>query len=262
MRLLVPLVVLGTGLVAGASCGGSASGAGRERVVVFASASLTEAFEVLAAELERARPELDVELHLAGTPQLVLQLSEGARADVLATADEPSMASVAAMGLCASGPRVLARNHLAILVAAGNPLGIAGLADLARDDLRDDLKVALCGPQVPAGRYARAALARAGVTLASVSDEPSVKAVVAKLLLGELDAGIVYASDARATSGRLEAIALAPEHDVLASYSIAALAPGTTPASGADPSAGASFVAFVLGADGQRILRSFGFEAP
>lgn len=221
-------------------------------MTVFAAASLAAPFEVLAREFERLHPGRAVQLHGAGTPQLVLQLREGAGADVFASADEAQMARIAGLGLVAGAPTVFARNALSIVTAAGNPRGVTGLADLARPDLA----VALCGPEVPAGRYAREACARAGVVARSLSDEPSVSAVLSKVRLGVLDAGIVYATDVRAAGTGVGAVSLAPEHAVVASYPIAALT------AGGSPDGGRAFVAYVLSPAGQRVLTEFGFEVP
>jgi len=243
----------GLGLAALAALGSCGSSADREpAVMVFASSSLTAAFEALAGAFEERHPDAAVDLHCAGTPQLVVQVREGAPVDVFASADAANMQRVQDGGHAAGPPIVLAENRLAIVVRRGNPKGIGGLADLARPDL----VVALCGPGVPAGRYARQALARAGSTVRSVSDEPSVSAVLAKVELGELDAGIVYATDVRAASGRVDGVEIADEHNVRAAYPIAVLTAGSNRA------AAASFVELALSEDGQRILRSFGFLVP
>lgn len=247
MQLRTGLIArVGAALLLAAACGGTATPV--RTTTVFAAASLTAPLTALAAEFEHAHAGVRVELHFAGTPQLVLQLREGARADVFASADETNMQRVVAAGQAAGAPQAFAHNRLAIVVPAGNPKSIGDLADLSRADLR----VALCGPEVPAGRYARQALAKAGVELAPVSDEPSVKAVVAKVRLGEIDAGIVYRTDARAEG--VEALPVAALHDVVASYPIVALR-GARRADDA-----AAFVAFVLSASGQRILAEHGFE--
>ena len=216
---------------------------------VFASASLTEAFEALAAAYAAERDAPLPVLHFAGTPQLLVQLREGAEADVLATADPQSMARVAASGRLDGDARTFASNRLAIVVAAGNPHAIAGLADLARPELL----VALCGPEVPAGRYARAALDEAGVQVASRSDEPSVKALLAKVELGELDAAVVYVTDLQAAAARVTGIPL-PELDVAIHYPVARLV-------GADPRA-AEFLEFLFSPAGTALLQAHGFAAP
>lgn len=253
MHVLAPIAVLLPVLLC--------AGCGRARVdahvaMVFAASSLSAAFAELAVEFGKRRPGEVIELHCAGTPQLVLQVREGAPVDVLASADAANMARVTSARSTRGTPVVFARNHLVIATRTGNPTGVRGLADLARADLR----VLLCGAEVPAGRYARQALAKAGVDVRSVSDEPSVRSVVAKIALGEADAGIVYATDALAAAERVDAVAIAAEHDVVAEYPIAQLD---------DPDAGdarrataAAFVAFVLSTDGQSILRRHGFASP
>jgi molybdate transport system substrate-binding protein len=237
-------------LAAWPACGAAAPE--RVHVHVSAAASLTAPFTAIAAAFEREHPALAVALNFAGTPQLLAQLEAGHAADVLATADEPSMARAAAAGRTAGAPVLFASNRLAVLVRAGNPKGIRSAADLARDDLR----VALCAPAVPAGRYAREALHRAGIAVRSLSDEPSVKALAAKIALGELDAGIGYVTDARAPG--LEAVALGVPAEAVprAGYPIAVLA------AGGQRDAAAAFVAFVSGDRGRAILREHGFEVP
>ncbi len=237
-------------LIACAACGGGAEA--RARVVVFAAASLTAPFEVIAAAFERDHAPHGVDLHFAGTPQLVVQVREGARVDVFASADMANIQRLVDAGATAGPPVVFARNRLAIAVAKGNPKGITTLADLARDDLR----VVLCGPEVPAGRYAREALTKAGVAVRSRSDEPSVKAVVAKLQLGEIDAGIVYATDVLAAKATVDGIAVDAAHDVVAEYPIAVMNAGR------QRDAAVAFVAFVRSEAGRRILQSHGFELP
>ncbi len=250
--ILAPRPLLLQLLVALAAAGCSARPASERPTMIFAAASLTTPFLALAKEFERLHPDERLDLHFAGTPQLVLQLREGAPADVFAAADEVNMQRVVDAGIVASTPRPFASNRLAIVTAPGNPKGIRDVAGLARPDAR----VALCGPEVPAGRYARQMLAKAGVAVRSVSDEPSVKAVVSKVQLGEVDAGVVYVTDATDAGARVALVPIADEHGVVASCPIAVLSAGTNRASGE------AFVAFVRSLEGQRILRSFGFSGP
>lgn len=219
-------------------------------VTVYAAASLTTAFEALGKAFAAQHPGLTAQFVFEGSPSLVLKLQQGSRADVLATADQANMDRVVAAKLVSGSAVSFARNHLAILVARGNPKRIAGLADLARTDL----KVALCGPTVPAGRYAREALGKAGVTVNSLSDEHSVTALASKVRLGELDAGIAYVTDARRAG--LGEVAVAAAHDVVADYPIALLA------GGAQRNGGEAFVTFVRSPAGQAILREHGFSTP
>ncbi len=225
------------------------AGASRRPLRVFAAASLAAPFTALEQAFEASHPGLDVQCNFAGSPQLVLQIEQGAAADVFAAADVVNMAKVQASGNAVGEPRRFARNRLAIVVAAGNPRAIQGLGDLARDGC----KVALCGPEVPAGRYARQALAKAKVAVRSLSDEPNVHALVTKVRLGELDAGIVFQTDCTATG--IAAVAIAAEHQVVADYPITTL----TAAAAVEA---AAFVDFVLSPSGQQVLAAHGFQAP
>jgi molybdate transport system substrate-binding protein len=240
--------LLGVAAVAGALA--ACSRPGGPVVTVFAAASLAGPFEAIARAFEREHAGTRVALHCAGSPQLILQLREGAAVDVFASADQPNMQKVVDAGQASAPPVEFARNQLAIVVAAGNRHGVRGLADLARGDL----KVALCGPEVPAGRYARQALAKLSVAVASVSDEPSVQAVVGKVQLGEVDAGIVYATDGRGAG--VETIHIPVEHNVVASYPIAVLGVGS------NRGGGERFVAFVRSAAGRAVLAEHGFGLP
>ena len=219
-------------------------------VVIYAAASLTAAFTDLGRAFAQREPQCAPQFVWEGSPSLVLKLQQGSQADVLATADQLNMQKVIDSKLTAAPPVEFARNQLAIVVAQHNEKRIATLADLARPDL----KVALCGPTVPAGHYAREALRKAHVQVQSVSDETSVVALCGKIRLGELDAGIAYVTDA--ASQGLTAIALAPEHAVTASYPIAVLTAGSNRAGGE------RFVAFVGSAEGRRILAHHGFALP
>tara|TARA_R110002094_G_scaffold25005_22_gene37306 strand:- start:611 stop:1378 length:768 start_codon:yes stop_codon:yes gene_type:complete len=238
---------------------GCSHGAGG-RVRVFAAASLTGAFEEMAAAFEVGKPGVAVELHCAGTPRLVLQLREGAAADVFASADEVQMQRVVDAGQTSSRPVMFASNELMIVVGAGNPLAVGSLADLQKPGVG----VLMCAPDVPAGRYAREVLGKAGVRVQSRSDEPSVRAVVSKVLLGVADAGIVYATDVRATGSKgyvldetkIHRVTIPAQHNIRTLYPIAALSTGNQGA------LGKAFVAFVVGPVGQAILASHGFGKP
>lgn len=221
-------------------------------LVVFAAASLTDVLEPLTAAFVAEHPGVEVVANLAGSQTLASQLTEGARADVLITADLTQLAVVADAGLVDGDPATLATNGLAIAVEPGNPRAIAGLADLADAQLI----VVLPAEEVPAGRYAREALTAAGVEVAPASLERDVRAARAKVELGEADAAVVYRSDVVAAAGRVDGVAIAPEHDVVARYPIARLTDAP------NPGAAAAFVAFTLGDTGQAVLADAGFGAP
>ncbi len=250
-RTVLALAGALVGALAVATCAGCREARGSLRIVVFASASLTAPMESIASDYERAHPGVSVDLHCAGTPHLLVQARQGASVDVFVSADRDCMDRFAASRELLEPPRLLARNALAIAVPAGNRNEITGLADLERGDL----VVALCGEQVPAGAYAREALERAGAKVRSRSDEPSVKALVTKVQLGELDAGIVYASDLRDARG-VEGVPIPPEHNIGVEVVIAPVARGSR---GAEAR---RFVAWALGERGRAALEAGGFAAP
>jgi molybdate transport system substrate-binding protein len=246
-RSLALLLLVG---VAALSAGGAVSGCtrgarARPSLTVLAAASLTEAFADVAARYDGA----DLRLSFGGSQALAAQVEQGVPADVVATADEPTMARLRADGLV-DAPQPLAANRLVIVVPRGNPRGIAAASDLARPGLT----VVLAAPRVPAGRYAALALARAGVRVAPRSLEESVRGVTTKVRLGEADAGIAYATDVTADPAHLAAVPLprAP----LARYLVATTRASRQPARARD------LVAFLTSAAGQRLLAARGFAAP
>jgi len=227
-----------------AGCGG----AGETTVAVYAAASLSEAFEDLAARYEAANPDVEVRLNFAGSARLAAQIGAGARADVFASANGATMGRVAAEGRTAAPPALFARNRLALVVPAGNPGAVTGLRDLSDDSL----VLAVCAPEVPCGALARAVLADAGVDADADTAETSVRAVLTKVMLGEADAGLVYATDVAAGGDKVAAVPLGPQSR-FNDYPVAAVS---------DRAVAAHFVDFVLGPDGRRILGGHGFGTP
>lgn len=228
---------------------------------VFAAASLADAFSELGRLLEAGHPGLEVRFNFAGSQQLATQLGEGAAADVFASADERWMEAVREQGLLASEPVIFARNELVVIVPRRNPGHIASLADLARRGV----KLVLAAETVPAGRYARAALAKLSrepalgpefatrVLRNTVSEEENVKAVVGKVQLGEADAGIVYRSDVSPAVARVVTrIPIPPDANVVALYPIALLRGGHAGA------AARAFVELALSPRGQQVLEQRG----
>jgi molybdate transport system substrate-binding protein len=228
-RLLVVVALLASGCSAHASSG--------TRITVFAAASLTQAFGEEARAYEKAHRGTDVVLSFAGSQSLVAQVQQGAPADVLATADQATMQTV--RGDLKDPSVVFAHNQLAIVTAPGNPLHLTALQDLARKGL----KVVLAGPTVPVGKAAAKSLAKAGVRVTPVSLEDAVTGVVGKVRLGEADAGIAYVTD---LGDGVDGVPL------IGTTTDLAIGPLTD--------AGRAFVQFVLGADGQAILRKHRFQ--
>jgi molybdate transport system substrate-binding protein len=255
--LLVALVIVG---VATGACGDDDQGEGsaapgdirRDEVTVFAAASLTGAFTELGDEFAAVNPDIDVTLNFASSSDLVAQIGEGAPADVFASADEPNMARLTDGAGTTGVPAVFATNRLEIIVAPGNPHRIVTVADLAGPDLI----VVTAAPEVPIGRYADEVLARAGVEVTPKSLEENVKAIVTKVVLGEADAGIVYATDVRAAGSDADGVEIPVDLNVVATYPIA------VPAESPNPGTAAAFIDFVLSPEGQATLASFGFGSP
>lgn len=225
------------------------SGNGREEIVVSAAASLAQAFAEIEAEFEELNPDVDVVLNTGGTSALREQILAGVDADVFASADFANMEAVASAGEVLDEPRLLAVNSLEIAVPSGNPAGLAGLADFSRDEPF----LGLCAVEVPCGSFAREALERAGIDPAIDTEEPDVRALLTKLEVGELDAGIVYVTDVIA-SPMVDGIAIPAEFNVSVDYFIAVLQRSRRPQLAED------FVEFTLSDAGQAILGGFGFS--
>jgi molybdate transport system substrate-binding protein len=215
-----------------------------EKLTVFAAASLQTPFNAIARQL----PTIAVTFNYAGTQTLTGQLTQGAPADVFASADTSHMKTVQDAGLVAGEPRLFAHNHLEIAVEKGNPKRIHSLADLARPGI----VVVLADPSVPAGKYAQQALAKAGVTVRPASLETQVTGVLSKVAFGEADAGIVYVSDV-VTSGKVDGVAIPDDQNVVADYPIAELA------GAANGHAAQAFITYVLSPEGQSLLGTSGF---
>ncbi len=220
---------------------------------VLAAASLTEVFTELGRRFEAAYPQVNVTFNFAASSALAEQINAGAPIDVFVAADEASMSKVTDEGN-AGDPKLIARNRLAILVEKGNPKAIAGLADLGGPGV----VLVLCAPQVPCGRLAAAALAKAGVNLRPASLEDNVKAVVAKVVLGEADAGIVYMTDIKAAADTAQGIeiTIAGDPDLEAVYPMA-VTKGASNRRAAD-----AWFTFVLSREGQETLQRYGFLSP
>ncbi len=236
----------------GGGTGGSAGDGGTGTVTVLAAASLTESFTRIGRDFEAANPGTRVVFTFAGSSALATQITEGAPADVFASASPRNMATVHDAGDTDGEPAVFARNRLVVAVDPGNPEGVRGLADLGRPGL----KVALCAEQVPCGAAARTALTAAGVRLTPVTLEQDVRGALSKVRLGEVDAALVYRTDVRAAGAEVVAVEFAESAHAVNDYPIAVLA-------GAPNKAGArAFVAHVRSAPGQAVLAEAGFQVP
>jgi molybdate transport system substrate-binding protein len=221
-------------------------------VVVFAATSLTEAFDKIGAQFEKAHPGVTVKFNYNGSSSLATSINQGAPADVFASAAPENMKTVTDAGNGVGAPKTFASNTGEIMVEKGNPMHIQSVKDLADPKI----KVAVCAPAVPCGAVATAIFKNAGVTVKPVSEETNVGGVVTKVTLGEVDAGIVYVTDVKANEGKAAGVPIPSGQNDITEYPIVQVkgAPNAT--------AGKAFISYVLGPDGQKVLASFGFMPP
>ncbi len=240
-------------------------------LTVFAAASLKDAFDAMVNGLKE-KGMSDVTYNYAGSQALVAQLGQGAKADVFASADAKSMEAAIVAGAVMSGTQqVLATNKLVVITARGDTPKVTTLKDLAKPGIKLDL----AGPSVPAGNYALQALDKLSSDPAYGSDfkaralanvvsrEDNVRQVLSKVQLGEADAGIVYATDAKAKPmpGRIMrpvplgvgTIEIPDQYNVTALYYIAPVKDAP------HPQAAKGFIEYVLSGEGQQVLASYGF---
>jgi molybdate transport system substrate-binding protein len=220
-------------------------------ITVFAASSLTDAFNEIAEDFEAANPGAEVGFNFAASSALATQINEGAPADVFASASPATMATVADGGNADGEPVVFVRNQLVIAVESGNPLGIEGLEDLTDPGVT----VALCAEQVPCGAAAKTAIEAAGLTITPVSFEENVRGALSKVALGEVDAALVYRTDA-AIEPAVEAVEFPESAEAINDYPIAVLSEAPNKA-GAE-----AFVAYVLSTAGASVLTGYGFQEP
>ena len=244
----------------GEGTGGEADGAapGGE-LTVFAAASLTDVFEEIAASFEKENPQVEVTLNFAGSSELAQQIDSGAPADVFAAANTDTMDQVVAgEGLDADWAaengedgRIFATNNLRIAVPPDNPADVESLDDLAEDDV----DVAFCSQEVPCGSATVTALEAADLDITPVTLEEDVRAVLTKVELGEVDAGLVYATDVISAGDRVRGLDFPESEEAINDYPI-----GVLSASGA-PDLAAAWVDFVT-TEGAPVLRDAGFGTP
>jgi molybdate transport system substrate-binding protein len=250
--LALPVCAL---LLIGCSASGPGTPAPSNELTVFAASSLTAAFTQLGKDFEETHPGLRVSFRFGASTDLSDQLASGsATADVFASASSPPMDAVERQ------PGVIDRadfatNHLAIVTPMDNPANVVSL-----DSLTAPMALVIGAEGTPIGDYTRQMLDAQGLEHAVltnvVSNEPDDASIVATVEGGEVDAGVVYASDIPITGGELHAIEIPPYLNVTAVYPIAVVN-GTTHEADAK-----AFVGFVLSDHGQVVLDSRGFEPP
>ena len=218
---------------------------------VFAAASLNKAFpEIADTVLKESDPNIKVTFNFQGSSTLVDQMKEGAPADVFASADQKNMTKASDAKLV-DMPKPFASNVLTLIVPKGNPGKITGL-----DASLDGKKLVVCAQGVPCGNATKQLAEKLGVTLNPVSEEQKVTDVRAKVESGEADAGLVYATDAKAAGDKVETIEVARANEVVNSYPIALTV------STKNKEAAQKFIDAVLSDKGQAVLKKYGFSGP
>lgn len=231
-------------------------------LTVFAAASLSNVFTEIAGDIQGAHENVSITFNFAGSQALVTQLSQGARADVFASAGDTPMQAAVDAGVIAGDPVAFAGNQLVIVVPSDNPAGIDAFADLANDGVSFITALAA----VPVGQYARQAICLAGqyvdtfgesfierVAANIVSEEENVTAIVTKISLGEADAGIVYQTDITPDlASSVHVIPIESQVNVVGTYPIALVENGNA-------GLGRAFIDYLLSPDGQATLAGHGF---
>lgn len=228
---------------------------------VFAAASLTESFGEIATNYQKAHPTIAIKANFAGSQLLEQQISQGAPADIFASADLTNMQKASDAGLVGTS-QVFAQNKLVVIIPTSNPGKINTLHDLANKGVKIDIEAAT----VPAGKYSLqvldnmakspdySATYETAVKANIVSQEDNVKAVVTKVQLGEADAGYVYQTDVTAAvASKVTVIPIPDTFNVIAQYPIALVKKS------AHSSDAQAFIQYLLSADGQAILAKYHF---
>jgi molybdate transport system substrate-binding protein len=230
---------------------------------IFAAASLTDAFGEIGKLFEIRHPGTTVLFNFGGTQQLAQQIIEGAPADVFASANLNQMDVVIDAGEIVTGTqKEFAQNRLVVIFPKDNPAGLVELRNLGKPEI----KLVFAAKEVPVGQYTLDFLDKAStdhvlganfkdqVLKNVVSFEDNVKAVLAKVALGEADGGIVYSSDVYGDAGgKVGWLEIPVELNVIASYPIAPI----TASKSSDLAT--AFIDLVLSPEGQKILARYNF---
>ena len=234
----------------------------QKTLTIFAAASLTDAFNEMKTAFQAANPGVNVVYSFGASSTLATQLTQGAPADIFASANNTQM-NVAVNGKRIAGkPRTFAKNRLILIVPTSNPGQITSLKDLSKPNV----KIVLAAAGVPVRDYTNTLLDKlaqapgygvdykAAVLKNVVSEESDVRQVVAKVSLGEADAGFVYRSDVTPdVSGKITALPIPDALNTIATYPIAITndTPNTDLAN--------AFIAYVLSDAGQATLVKWNF---
>ena len=242
--------VAGALLVSG--CTGSKERTADNTLTVFAAASLKKPFTQFEGRFEEAHPGVDVVVNFAGSSDLAAQLRAGARADVVATADERTMNGLERDHIVTGPATIFARNALALIVPKDNPRGVTTLTDVTQSKV----KLVACAPNVPCGAAMTRLEAQQHLSFHPVSQEQSVSGVLAKVVSGDADAGFVYASDAKSAGGAVHEVSLGSAAPVENRYPIA------LGANSSHAQLAWMFSELVQSAQGESVLAEAGFLPP
>jgi len=245
-RMVTSLAAGALLLTAVTGCGGS----DRTKLTIFAASSLTGTFTTLEAQFQKDHPDVDVVLSFGSSTTLAEQITSGAPADVIATADEKSISVVKDAGQLAAPPAQFATNTLVIAVPPGNPGKVTGVESLST------AKFVACDPSAPCGAAAQQMLQNAGITAQATTYLEDVASTLAQVETGNVDAGIVYVTDATGAGDQVTAIQIPAADNVTNPYFIAAVK-GSKQATLAQ-----DWVSLVTGPVGQGVLKKAGFGAP
>ncbi|BCW37778.1 molybdate-binding protein [Arthrobacter sp. StoSoilA2] len=221
-------------------------------ITVFAAASLKATFTKLASDFEAKNPGTKVTLNFAGSSDLVTQITQGAPADVFASADTKNMTRLSDAKLVDGTATNFATNVLEIAVPPSNPASIASFADLGKPGV----KVVVCAPQVPCGSAAETIEKATGTTLKPVSEESSVTDVLGKVTSQEADAGLVYVTDIRNAGDKVKGIPFPESDKAVNTYPIA------TVGASRNKELATAFIGMVTSSEGKKVLNDAGFGTP
>lgn len=239
-----------TAVLVVACLAGCSGDKGKTKLTVFMASSLSGTFTTLEAQFEKAHPDVDVVLSSNSSTTLAQQITDGAPADVIATADQASITIVSDAGDTASDPVQFATNTLVIAVPPSNPGDVTGIDSL------NSASFVMCEVSAPCGAAAQEMLQNAGISAKPKSFEPDVASTLAKIETGDVDAGIVYVTDAKGAAGQVEAISIPSTDNVVNPYFIAAVK-GSKQATLAQ-----DWINLVRSAQGQSVLQKAGFGKP
>ena len=229
----------------------TSSAAATGTITVFAASSLKETFTTLGKQFEAAHTGDTVKFSFGASSTLATQITDGAPADVFASAAPKNMDTVVSAG-DASNPLDFAKNTAEVAVPPSNPANVTSVNDLAKSSV----KVALCQPKVPCGVVAAGVFKNAGITVKPVTLQPDVKSVLTQVELGNVDAGVVYVTDVKAAGSKVKGVTIPANLNASTLYPIAAIT------NSKNLSIAQAFVAYVLSPTGQQVLAAAGFEKP